>query len=176
MSRPARPELCTLTVGLILSRDVATQEVLDALAELYASPSSVSPEVAFPGEAYYQREMGPGLRRLFVALEGRWDPGWLASLKLRSNALEARWADQGRRRVNLDPGLVDLGHLVLASGKPAAHRVYLGRGIYAEVEYLYQGKTFRPLPWTYLDYCEPEAIQFFNRLRESHKKERKEAP
>ena len=162
-------------MGLILAGEVPEIEVLVALADAFAPPRSVSLAIAFPGEGYYAREMGPGLRRMFVGLEGLWDPGWLASLKLRSNALEGRWTREGRRRVNLDPGLVGLAHLVLATGKPAAHRVYLGRGIYAEVEYVFEGKTFRPLPWTYPDYREPEAILFFNGLRDGHKKLRKEA-
>jgi hypothetical protein len=119
--------------------------------------------------------MGGRPLRSYACLEGRWDPAALAEVKLATNDLEARWTKGGERRVNLDPGTLSLVQLVLASGKPAAHRVYLGRGIYAEVEYTYERGSFRPLPWTYPDYAEPATLGFFNRQRERYRLARKEA-
>jgi len=34
--------------------------------------------------------------------------------------------------VNIDPGYISLGKLVLASTKDHAHRLYLGEGVYGE--------------------------------------------
>lgn len=113
--------------------------------------------------------MGEGLRRSYAAVEGVVEPERLAPVKLEANALEERWAEAGRRRVNLDPGLLGLTQLVLASLKPSGHRVYLGQGVYAEVEYVFKRGTFERLPWTYGDYAEADVIEFFNELREAHR-------
>jgi hypothetical protein len=156
-------------VGILAARAVIVDDVLGVLTSAFGTPSTASTPTVFHHTGYYEQEMGPGIRRLYVALDGLWDPGELASLKLRSNQMEQSWARAGKRQVNLDPGLLDLSRLVLASGKPAAHRVYLGQGIYGEVEYLYQRGSFRPLPWTYPDYREQSTIEFFNRLRQVHK-------
>jgi hypothetical protein len=62
----------------------------------------------------------------------------------------------GRRRVDVDPGYLTRTKLVLATTKDYAHRVYLGRGIYAEVTLSYRQGAFHPWPWTYPDYASPE--------------------
>ncbi len=175
MSLPGPPEPCLLVVGLLRSPEVDPQAVTGALAARFGEVVQATQEAPFHFSAYYDREMGPGLLRSFLAIGGRRDPGELSALKLATNALEHAWAGPGGRRVNLDPGLLDLNHLVLATGKPAAHRVYLAGGIYAEVELVFERGSFRPLPWTYADYREPGAVEFFNRLREGHRVARKES-
>jgi hypothetical protein len=176
VSRFRAPEPCTLVFGLLLARGVSLAEVLDDLRGTFASPTAVSHEFPFTQSGYYDREMGSGVRRAFGATGGLWEPERLPELKLSAHLLEDRWRDGERRRVNLDPALLNLAQVVLASAKPAGHRVYLGRGIYGEIEYVFEGKSFRPLPWTYPDYREPAAVEFFNRIRRAHKAARRLAP
>ena len=73
------------------------------------------------------------------------------------------------RKVNLDPGILSLANLVLASTKDFSHRIYLKDGIFSEVTLVYEKKRFKALPWTYPDYTEPEVIDFLNRARETMK-------
>jgi hypothetical protein len=72
--------------------------------------------------------------------------------------LEMDLADQSsdppRRRVNLDPGYVFGGGLVLSTGKFAGHRLYLGERIWGELTLFYR-RGFQTLPWTYRDYQSP---------------------
>jgi len=58
----------------------------------------------------------------------------LAAIKLQTQAIENKFRDalSGGRRVNLDPGYIDLLEVVLASTKNANPRMYLNSGIYAE--------------------------------------------
>ncbi len=174
MSRPRGPEPVSLAVGLLLARSVSVGEVLAGLQEALAAPVAASGEKEFPHTRYYEPEMGPGLKRAFVLLDGLWDPGSLCTVKRRTNELERAWTRSERREANLDPGFVGLGQFVLATGKPAAHRVYLGEGIYGEVEYVFESGGFRPLPWTYADYREPSVLTFFDEARERHRRRLKE--
>ena len=119
----------------------------------------------FDHTSYYQREFGPGLVRRIWAFERLIDPGALAAIKVRSNALEQRWAVDGKRAVNLDPGYVSMAKLVLATTKNHGHRIYLGQGIYAEVTLQYRDKAYRPWPWSYPDYATPEYCRLFEAIR-----------
>jgi hypothetical protein len=70
------------------------------------------------------------------------------------------------RPLNLDPGYLGLGKLVLASTKDHAHRLYLSRGIYAEVTLNYQDRGWRHHDWTFPDYRRADYQQFFSQCRD----------
>ena len=67
--------------------------------------------------------------------------------------------------MNLDPGLLNLGQYVLATGKRGSYRVYVGHGIWAEVAYRFLGGSFQPLPWTYPDYADLPLRRFLLTVR-----------
>lgn len=118
---------------------------------------------------YYTPQMGPALLRKFVAHEPLVSPDRLAAIKVRTNELEARLAEEldakVPRPVNLDPGLLDGSKLILASTKNHAHRIYLARGIYAEITLTYRRGGFVPTPWTYSDYRTEPYLAFFSQAR-----------
>ena len=118
--------------------------------------------------SYYASEMGQPILKQFLVIDRLWDPADLARCKLQANDWEATLASSGQfpqpRPVNIDPGYLTLGKLVLASAKDRAHRIYLRDGIYAE-ECLYYGGGWQSRPWTYPDYQRPDFQQFFSQVR-----------
>ena len=90
--------------------------------------------------------------------------------KGQTNEWEAEYAALGRhpelRPLNLDPGYITAAKLVLASTKDHAHRIYLQRGIYAELTLTYRHRQWRALDWTYPDYRRDDYQAFFSRCRE----------
>ncbi len=54
---------------------------------------------------------------------------------------------------------------MLATTKDHAHRIYLGRGIYAEVTLTFLKGAFEPMPWTYPDYRTEAYRRFFEQVR-----------
>jgi hypothetical protein len=76
--------------------------------------------------------------------------------------------------VNVDPGYLDGTKLVLATTKNAGHRVYIDSGVHAEIELIYRCGAFTPLEWTYADYREPAALEFFAKVRRNYLAELKE--
>lgn len=151
-----------LVVGALLSLPELKAAVLERLAKSFGPADWVSPELPFAYTHYYDAEMGTPIVRFFVSCRDPVDPSSLAAVKRTTNALEEelRRPEAGgtpaRRPVNLDPGLLSLARFVLASTKPSAHRVPLSGGIYAELELLYERGGFRPVEWTYPDYCSEE--------------------
>ncbi|MCM8769685.1 MAG: DUF4416 family protein [Candidatus Omnitrophica bacterium] len=116
---------------------------------------------------YYESEMGQNLKRCFFSFKQPVFPEECFAWKLLTNQLEQELSfPDGRRRVNLDPGYLELSRVVLLTTKNFSHRIYLGEGIYAEVTLLFRQGEFIPLPWTYPDYRTCAYLDFFRHIRE----------
>ncbi|RPJ33849.1 MAG: DUF4416 family protein [Planctomycetaceae bacterium] len=123
----------------------------------------------FEQTSYYTDEIGPRILRQFVSFAQLADPGDLADIKHRTNALEQELAKSLAlpvpRPVNLDPGIIEPSKLVLATTKNYSHRIYIGKQMYAEVTLVYDKGVWRPLPYTYPDYRSPQYFDFFAKVR-----------
>jgi hypothetical protein len=102
---------------------------------------------------------------MWIGFERPRPRGYLARAKHTAVWIEQRLSEAGRRTVNIDPGYVDPAQVVLATAKNYSHRIYIGKGYYAEVTLIYSGGDFRPLDWTYPDYRGETALTFFRELR-----------
>jgi hypothetical protein len=158
---------------VIVSVLTADRQILNAakpllVRELGPLDEEIGP-LAFDYTSYYNGEMGQGILRWFWSFADLVDREALAGIKCLTNSIEQAYTVDGKRRFNLDPGLMTLGNFVLATGKNNAHRIYLGKGIFADLTLVFRGGTYRPLEWTYPDYADRELIAILNRLRESYK-------
>jgi hypothetical protein len=151
-------------------------EVRKALGLAVGKIDYVSPLLPFNQTSYYEREMGSCLQREIVTFEALRDAGDLSTVKRLTNELEPRWAEGGRRRVNIDPGYITLGKFVLATTKDQSHRIYIGQGIFAEVTLRYRNKSFEPWEWTYPDYGSGPYITLLNELRRQYQQQLKQKP
>lgn len=107
------------------------------------------------------------MQRKFLSFESLISPQRLAEIKSLTNELEVRFQRQeSERGINIDPGYVEAGKLVLATIKNQQHRIYLGKGIYGEVTLRFRKGRFEPWEWTYPDYRSAPYLKFFNRVRE----------
>ena len=171
---PAQVKLfCALLVAPTLPLD----EIETVLAEACGVIVLRSMPTPFIQTTYYEREMGATLTRLYIAFDPLVSIGMLAAVKHMTNRLEARWSRlQGQRRVNIDPGYLDLAKVVLASTKDHSHRLYIGDGIFAEVTLHYRQHAFQAWEWTYPDYRVPATLTFFHQLRELYKRQLRALP
>ncbi len=102
---------------------------------------------------YYEKEMGTELGRSILSFDRLASPDELVDFKHECVELERSLAESsGQRAVNLDPGYLDHGKLVLASLKAAGQKVYLARGVYADLVGRYGGGRYRPFEWTFPDF------------------------
>lgn len=105
---------------------------------------------------YYDEEMGEGINKVYLIFEAPITRERLAEIKMYTNSLEQKYAMNGDRIVNLDPGYITADKFVLASAKDYTHRIYLDLGIYAEVTLTFKRDKIRFFSWTYKDYLEAE--------------------
>ncbi len=168
MSEPRKPDSVKLICSLFAVDREMLSDALRALSGLYGRADYLSAYLAFNATDYYAREMGPSLVRRFVSYEELIDPDALPSVKKATNELEKRFSEGGRRRVNIDPGCISRGHLVLATGKSCTHRPYLRDSVYADLTLVFRNESFRPLEWTYPDYANEKIREMFALIRKKY--------
>jgi hypothetical protein len=165
LSELTQPEPVKFFIGAFAADPEVLGEVEEILAVRLGRVDWRSPPLMFDRTRYYEKEMGWPLHRRFFAFERLISPEFLVDIKLATHDIEVDYTDSGRRTVNIDPGYLCAERLVLATGKNYIHRIYLGKGVYADLTLVFSRGSFKILNWTYPDYAAPEMIGYFNELR-----------
>lgn len=166
-----------LIIGVIYHDEKILNAALDILVEDFGEIESVSEEFSFSNEfsTYYDDEIGgEGLRRIY-SFKDTVDPSKQSEIKERTNEIEKMFSEDGNRKINLDPGFINHGRLMLATTKNAGFRIPLKRGIYTELTLFYARGGWHKFPWSYRDYQSERVQSFLTEVRKSYLKERKNA-
>jgi hypothetical protein len=160
-----------LVCGIMAGQDRFFDLALERLGRAFGPIDVQSPRHDFALTDYYRSEMGSGLKRMFASFERLVRPESLSETKLQTNDLEEEirreWPGPSRL-VNLDPGYVTSAALIMATTKDFSHRIPLQRGIYAHLEFLFEKKGTRFLPWTYPDFRDGRYNDFFLKVRKAY--------
>jgi hypothetical protein len=139
-------------------------------ATMFGEIATESPRFEFRETDYYAATMGDRLKKCFWVFAERRNSSDLPDWKIAANLWEAEYARLGLhpepRPLNLDPGYLTLAKLVLASTKDHAHRIYLSRGIYAEVTLYFKDGRWQHREWTFPDYRRTDYQEFFTAARQ----------
>ncbi len=160
--------------GVLVSQQEMIPLVKEHLIVRYGPLFDSTEPKTFTYTDYYDDEMGGKPLRFYLSFAHLIDPSRLSTIKRETNALEAEFSEHGGRMVNLDPGLLSMANLVLATTKNRAHRIPLSDGIYAELTLLYSNKQFQSFPWTYADYKSEEVKFLFISWREQYRMQLKQ--
>jgi hypothetical protein len=177
MAETSKPSPVKLIVGVIFASEGILIKARERLKKKFGPVDFQGPVIPFDYTRYYEKQMGPNLRRQFFSFQRLIDPAKLAQIKLYTNRLESSLSPGSgqlpARKINLDPGYISASKLVLATCKNYSHRIYLDRGIFAEVTLRFEKRSFTAWPWTYPDYKSKDYIQNFNTIREIYLKRAK---
>ena len=168
MSLPQPPKPAKLVIGLILKDKALLSSVASELTNRFGAIDMVSIWFPFDFTTYYAPEMGSPLFRRVLAFQALIQQNALVDIKLATNEIERAYSEGGKRRVNLDPGYLVHERFVLATGKNYSHRIYLDKGIYADLTLTYRRGAFEALPWTYPDYAHHHLMSFLERVRKKY--------
>ena len=162
-----QPNLVKLFFGLIFNEDFNINEIFRILEQKFNNKIDIySPIIDFTFTKYYNKEMGEKLKRQWISFQDPVLPDKLADIKVETNNIEDSYTKNNNRSVNVDPGYITPANVILASTKDFSHRIYLSKGIYAEVTTIYRKEGFTKLPWTYPDYLCPTATEFILKARQ----------
>lgn len=165
-----------LIIGVIYSDNDIFERAMSRVFEKFGPYDMVSEEFSFSEEfsGYYDEELGgEGLRRIY-SFERLVDASEQAEIKEWTNALELELAVDGNRKINLDPGFINHGRLMLATTKKAGFRIPLKRGIYTELTLFWARGAWQKLPWSYRDYQSERVQSFITKVRTKYLNQRKE--
>jgi hypothetical protein len=158
--------------ALLYQRSIDPLEIESHLEKRFGAVQETSAHFSFSHTNYYAGEMGDDLEKYIIVFAGLHSPLLLPSLKNYCNDLEGRYADSSKnRRVNIDPGYISEAKVVLATTKNFDHRLYLGDGIYGDIQLRLRKKKWEVNEWTYPDYRKPEIIDFLATARNCYWKE-----
>lgn len=170
MGTPSPPERALLFVGTLYQDEQYLSMAKEKLIDFFGEMIMESPLLEWNYSHYYQDELGWPIKRTFLFFKNIMNPETLADMKLITNDIEHQLSSNGRRTINIDPGYVTLSKVVLASTKNYSHRIYVGKGIYAEVTLVYREGLYKPHLYTYRDYQEKTYIDIFMNARALLKK------
>jgi hypothetical protein len=145
------PPLTKVFFGLIYKNQQGLEYLLGKINQI-AEIDVQSIEIPFDFTDYYKKEMGISLKRKWVSIKKIIPENKLVDLKHKTINWEKKLTFQGKRTINCDPGGICDNRVVLVTTKNFSHRIYLGKGIFAEVTLIYIGDKFQPQKWTYPDY------------------------
>jgi hypothetical protein len=180
MGQPSPHTPVLLLLAAFSRHEAARDWARRRAVETWGPVALESPEFPFVETDYYQASMGPDLRKFFLTFACPFDPASLPEVKLLTNAWEEEYARSAGhdepRPLNLDPGYLTLGKLVLASTKDFAHRIYMARGIYAEVTLFYRHHRWQHHEYTFADYRREDYQRYFTECRDLLHRRLREEP
>jgi hypothetical protein len=171
MGLPSFPEPAMLLAAVFSRHAEALDWAKRKLAAEWGPIELESPAFDFVETDYYEPTMGSDIKKVFWAFEKPFDAADLVDVKLAANRWEEEFAAGANlpepRPLNIDPGYLTLGKLVLASTKDFMHRIYLNRGIFAEVTLFYKHRRWLHHDCTFADYRREDYQRFFSQCRDT---------
>ena len=161
-----------LFTGILVSNPELIEGVEARLTSVHGPVDHRSPIIPFDFTDYYKAETGTRIDRVFFSFERLIEADQLPEIKRQTNEIEGECSALDgtvKRPVNLDPGYIEQAKVILASTKNFYHRLYLGKGIFAEVTMHFRNDTYHFFPWTYPDYQSKDYLEFFLRVRQIYR-------
>lgn len=156
-----------LIMALMYKDKGILDKVKKELVNMFGSIEDESAEYRFNFTDYYKKEMGSLLLKRFISFKRLIKREKLAEIRLKTAEIERRFAKKGKRKINIDPGYVTKNAVFMASVKERAHKVYIGKGVFVDMNLILKRKGAFFFHWTFPDYKIASNQEFFHRVREN---------
>lgn len=164
-----------LILGVIYSDKTVFNEAMAIIKERFGEFDAECEEFSFSEDfsTYYDDELGgKGIRKIY-SFEKLVNPALQVEIKEFTNELEKKFSEGGNRKINLDPGFINHGRLMLPTTKAAGFRIPLARGIHTELTLFYARGAWHKFPWSYRDYQSERVQKFLTAARRKYLEQRK---
>ena len=167
-----------LIVGVIYNDEEVYNKALVMLNEAFGEIDGESERFSFSREFsdYYDEELGGEGKRVIFSFRDTVDPARQAEIKIATNEMERILSEDGKRKINLDPGFISPGRLMLATTKKTGFRIPLEKGIYTELTLFWAKGGWHKFPWSYRDYQSERVQKFLTEVRSEYLRQRKSLP
>jgi len=152
LAGPGLPDPVKLFVAVLWREPKPLADATTRMEQLWGPIDFTGPDRTFDATTYYESEMGSPLSRRIVGFRDLVSPEKLVETKLIAIDIEKDLRGAAGRTVNLDVGYLDHNKIVLASAKGAGQKIYLARGIFADLVARFGHGRYQPFEWTFLDF------------------------
>ena len=142
-----------LFCGIMYADQGIYRKAITILQSEFGTIEHEGEEFDFDFTTYYENEFGPGLKKRFVVFSSLIGRKQLPEIKHSTIQIEDTFRRNAKRQINIDPGYITLHNVVVASTKELPHRVYLGEGIYGDVQLILKRKKSFVFRHTFADYA-----------------------
>jgi len=160
-------------VSVIHSDKNLFESFMEQIASQFGEIDTVSEAFDFDFTDYYKPEMGENLKRQFFSFKDLTEGDYIVEIKKKCLEFEENFSENGKRRLNIDPGYIDLYKLVLVSEKYMGHKIYLKDGICADLVLLLGKNKTNPFIWTFPDFKSKRYDDYILKLRKIYKQQLK---
>ena len=164
-----------LIIGVIYNDIEVYERAISMLTDAFGPIDGESERFSFSREFsdYYDGELGGEGMRVIFSFRDTVAPDRQAEIKTLTNEFERILSRDGKRLINLDPGFINHGRLMLATTKEAGFRIPLADGIYTELTLFWARGGWQKLPWSYRDYQSARVQKFLTEVRRKYLLERR---
>ncbi len=155
-----------LFCGVLYQNKEQCEQVILELTKRFGEIETIGEEYDFDFTDYYLEEFGPGLKKRFIVFRDLIDRKDLPKFKTITCKIEKRFSKDQKRTVNIDSSYITQHSVVVASTKEMPHRVYLDKGIFADIQLVLTKKQAYTYRHTFPDYEKKKG--FFLGQREMH--------
>ncbi|MCX6707177.1 MAG: DUF4416 family protein [Candidatus Woesearchaeota archaeon] len=164
MAQFKKPEKALLLMAVMHSSKASLDRAMAELIKKFGPVSTQSKEFDFTKfTQYYNPEMGKKQIKKYVVFEKLIDRSKLADIRLFTQKLEEKLSKNKKRTVNIDPGYITKEAVILGTLKERAHKIYLGKGVFADLQALFGKNELRTFDYTFADL--KENAEFFMHVR-----------
>lgn len=150
MSVPKSPKTANLVISLMYKNEEIFNKTLKILKKEFGQIEKQSEVFDFTYTKFYEIEFGDRLKKIYFIF-GQIEKSDLVELKHMCFDVEMKFSMQGKRLINIDCGYLTDNSLVLATFKQRPHRIYLNKGVYADLQLVKENKEWKEFKWTFED-------------------------
>jgi len=172
------PDRCQFFAAVMINNRDLIPKVEKFIEQKFSKIEMRSQVFSFTHSKYYNREMGDNLYKYFISCEKLIDKEELPDIKISTMKIEDEFLffkdGYKCRSANIDPGYLTHSKVILSTSKNYSHRIYIGKGVFAELTYVISHEGWKTLDWTYPDYRDKDSINFFLTLRTKYLENKRE--
>jgi hypothetical protein len=169
------PVPCLPILSFLAQEQSRVEAARDQLQQRWPSLQLTDRHFPFDETDYYRDEMGDSLHRWWGYRETLANPADLVEWKKTCEDIEEQFQDDASNRtVNIDPGYLNYGLVVLGSHKPHHQKIYLGDGVYADPVLEYVEGSYRSFHWSFPDFQDDRYYSILEGFRSIYKGLRKD--
>lgn len=141
-----------LVMAVMYSDKGVFSKVKGVLINKFGDIEFSSEEFDFDFTDYYEDEFGKPLKKQFIIFKKPINREELVNIRLYTQKLENDYRENNKRQINIDPGYITKDNLVVATLKEQAYKIYLGKGVFGHMIFMFKKDEVISFKHTFPDY------------------------